>query len=419
MNSDSICDINTENLISYEDVISFIKSTSKSIQGSTVIPLSLANGRILYGDITSPLNVPVFDNSAMDGYGVNAPSSVLGKPGIKEFNVTSRITAGDTGSSVIVGDAVRIFTGAAVPQGVNAIIPQEDCDNEDGVLSVYPPINHGSNIRPAGMDVKIGNILAKKGDKLQFDKISILASTGVSSVEVYSVVTVGIFFTGNEIVNPGTELGSGKIYDSNQFALLSMLQDLGCEVINLGIIPDDINSTKSALSELKSQVDLIISTGGVSVGDEDYIKDAITDLGSLDLWKVKMKPGKPVSFGEIGGTKFIGLPGNPVSSIITFLLFATPFIKKFQGRNDYLNKFSFQKINFDWSFKKTRREFLRVNLSAGENNNKGNLLARYGDQNSNILSSITFASGLAELEELKTYKKNDYVKYYNFREILS
>ncbi len=393
-------------------------SFAKVMDSTQLIELDDALHRILAVDIHANISVPSFDNSAMDGYAINLKKNQINTPGKFVFEITDRISAGNTGSILEPGCAARIFTGAPIPNGANTVLVQEECKvvKNKLIIKVDRPILLNENIRPIGNDIQSGDVILFKGKQLQPQDIAIASSIGIRKFKVFNKIKVGVFFTGDELVQPGNTLQQGQIFNSNRYLLVALLNKLSCDIINLGNIKDTLNATCDALETLKSDCDLIITTGGVSIGDKDYIKPAIEKLGQLNLWRIKIKPGKPIAFGNIGHCTFIGLPGNPVSTMVTFLLFARPFIKKIQGANHYLNTTLKIKANFDWHKPKPRCEFVRVCLDRTTFPAKANI---YTKQGSNVLSSMVWADGLMEIPEKTTFKKGEILNFYSLNEMLS
>ncbi len=411
-------DTTPQPLLSIDEALEILTNSAKVTDSTQLIKLDDALNRMLAVDIHANISVPSFDNSAMDGYAINLKENQINTPSGFVFEVTDRIPAGSTGNSLKSGCAARIFTGAPIPKGANTVLMQEECTliENKSKIEVYRPISLGENIRPMGNDIQSGDVILPKGKQLQPQDIALVASVGIGKLEVFGKIKVGVFFTGNELVKPGDVLQQGQIFNSNRYSLVALLNKLGCEIINLGNIKDTFNATCDALEVLKSDCDVIITTGGVSVGEEDYIKSAIEKLGQLNLWRIKIKPGKPLAFGNIGRCAFIGLPGNPVSAMITFLLFARPFIKKMQGASHYLNTAVKIQANFDWHQSKPRREFVRTRLDHTTFPPKANL---YPKQGSDVLSSMVWADGLIEIPEKTTFKQGEVLNFYPLNEMLS
>jgi molybdopterin molybdotransferase len=379
------------------------------------VSLDNSLSRILAFDIHSTINVPGFDNSAMDGYAIALSDNQLLQNNLS-FDIVDRIPAGSTGNELNKGCAARIFTGAPIPKGANTVIMQEECEvSEDGVqITIARAIKLNENIRPTGNDIVEDDVILSSGKQIQPQDISLASSVGVGELIVYKKIKVGVFFTGDELVEPGTPLSSGKIYNSNRYALVALLRQVGCEVINLGNIKDKFSATCEALETLESQCDLIMTTGGVSVGEEDHVKPAVESLGEINLWKIRMKPGKPLAYGKVKQTPFIGLPGNPVSSFVTFCIFSLPFIKKMQGNNNYQSKIIKVKANFECKRAKPRREYARARIDHSENTPVANL---YPKQGSDVMSSIVWADGLVEIPENRTFEAGELLNYYPLSEL--
>jgi len=404
-----------QSMMSADSALEFLIVSALAPVKTEVVGLDDALGRILANDIHSSINVPGFDNSAMDGYTIALSDEQLNKENLS-FAIVDRITAGSTGNELSEGCAARIFTGAPIPKGGNTVIMQEECQlSEDGTqITINRTISLNENIRPTGNDIVEGGVILQRGRQLQPQDISLAASVGVGEICVFSQIKVGVFFTGDELVEPGNPLDTGKIYNSNRYALVALLKQVGCEVLNLGNIKDKFESTCNALSELSGKCDLIMTTGGVSVGEEDHVKSAVESLGELNLWKIRMKPGKPLAFGKVGETAFIGLPGNPVSSFVTFAIFALPFIKKMQGNSKYQSNAIKVYANFVCKRAKPRREYARVRLDYSSGTAKANLFPKQG---SDVMSSIVWADGIIEIPEDTIFEAGELLNYYPLSEL--
>jgi molybdopterin molybdotransferase len=314
------------------------------------------------------------------------------------------------------GTAARIFTGALIPAGADAVIMQEQVELVDQTISFEQRPEAGTNIRLAGNDIHNGDTILSKGTRLRAQEIGLAASVGLESLLVYEKLRVGIFLTGDELVEPGQALAPGQIYDSNRYTLHGLLHDLGCEIVDLGLVGDTLDATKAAMRKAAKQAHLVVTCGGVSVGEEDHVRIAIEQLGDLHLWRLRIKPGKPLAFGMIEQTPFIGLPGNPVSVFVTFCLFVAPLIKTLQGRPWHKPLATPVVAGFDWPKPDSRREFLRARL---EHETGQGILARiYPNQDSGVLSSTTWAQGLVEIGEGQTLKAGDLVDYLTFAQFL-
>jgi len=347
-------------MLTVEEALQRLLAQAHAITDAESVPTVAAHGRVLAQPVVSAMDVPPMDNSQMAGYAlrcadVPAAGTVL--------RVTQRIAAGHPGGPLEPGTAARIFTGAPVPAGADAIVMQEATTAGAGGVVINEVPGPGAWIRRAGFDVQRGATVLAAGHRLLPQDCGLAASVGVARLTVVRRPRVAVFFTGDELVMPGEPLPPGRIYNSNRFVLRGLLERLGCQVIDLGIVPDDYDATRRAFIEAAARADLIVTSGGVSVGEEDHIKPAVQAEGTLDLWQIAMKPGKPLAFGAVAGVPFIGLPGNPVSSFVTFLLFARPFILRRQGVQDVAPKVLPLRADFDWTRNEERRELLRARVN--------------------------------------------------------
>ena len=373
-----------------------------------------ADGRVLAQDLVSALHVPPQDNSSMDGYAVRCTDVMSG--GV--LPVSQRIAAGTSGVPLAPLSVARIFTGAPIPVGADAVVMQEDCVEvpaEGGVqVKVVPAL--GQWIRRAGEDVAQGAVVLSKGTRLTPASLGLAASIGLPVLSVVRRPKVALFSTGDELVMPGDvapqHMRPGAIYNSNRFFLRALLQRLGCEVTDLGIVPDRFEATVDALRSAARHHDLILTSGGVSVGEEDHIKPAVQSLGSLDLWQVAIKPGKPFAYGRVDEAHFIGLPGNPVSSFVTFLLLVRPFLLKLQGTTDVAPESVAIRADFTWARPDKRREFLRVRRNAAGG------LDLFDNQSSGVLTSAVWADGLVDNPPGQTIAPGDVVQFISLSEVL-
>ena len=381
-----------------------------------------ADGRVLAEDLRSALHVPPQDNSSMDGYAMRcADVPTAGAV----LSVSQRIPAGSAALPLQTGTAARIFTGAAIPAGADTVVMQEECETlpeQNGMAQIrvnaLPAV--GQWIRRAGEDVALGAVVLQKGERLSPASIGLAASIGMATLPVVRRPKVALFSTGDELVMPGDiapeNMPTGSIYNSNRFFLRAMLLRLGCEVTDFGIVPDNLDATKTALSNAAQAHDLILTSGGVSVGEEDHIKPAVQALGELNLWQIAIKPGKPFAYGKVGQTHFIGLPGNPVSSFVTFMLLVRPFILKLQGVQNvdaFATKTIAMRADFTVAKADKRREFLRVKRNA----NGG--LDLFANQSSGVLTSAVWGDGLVNNPAGQTIAPGDMVQYTAFAEVLS
>ena len=405
----------SDSLMSADDALSFLIDSASVTAMTEAVSLDDSLGRILASDIHSTINVPGFDNSAMDGYTIALNDTQVAQENLS-FDVVDRIAAGSTGNDLKVGNAARIFTGAPIPNGANTVVMQEECtlSEDKSQITVKRAINLNENIRPTGNDILKDNVILSSGRQIKPQDISLAASVGVGELVVFKKIKVGVFFTGDELVEPGNLLTPGKIYNSNRYALVALLKQVGCDVINLGNIEDKLDATCEALEALESQCDLIMTTGGVSVGEEDHVKPAVEKLGELNLWKIRMKPGKPLAYGKVKQTPFIGLPGNPVSSFVTFCIFSLPFIKKMQGNSNYESKILKVKTNFDCKRAKPRREYARVRI---DHSTETPLASLFPKQGSDVMSSVVWADGIIEIPENTTFETGTILNYYSMSEL--
>ncbi|MDC1027121.1 molybdopterin molybdotransferase MoeA [Candidatus Thioglobus sp.] len=405
----------SDSLMSADDALSFLIDSASVTAMTEAVSLDDSLGRILASDIHSTINVPGFDNSAMDGYTIALNDTQVAQENLS-FDVVDRIAAGSTGNDLKIGNAARIFTGAPIPSGANTVVMQEECtlSEDKSQITVKRAINLNENIRPTGNDILKDNVILSAGRQIKPQDISLAASVGVGELVVFKKIKVGVFFTGDELVEPGNPLTPGKIYNSNRYALVALLKQVGCNVINLGNIEDKLDATCEALEALESQCDLIMTTGGVSVGEEDHVKPAVEKLGELNLWKIRMKPGKPLAYGKVKQTPFIGLPGNPVSSFVTFCIFSLPFIKKMQGNSNYESKILKVKTNFDCKRAKPRREYARVRIDHSTETPLANLFPKQG---SDVMSSVVWADGIIEIPENTTFETGTILNYYSMSEL--
>ena len=373
-----------------------------------------ADGRVLAQDLLSSLDVPAHDNSSMDGYALRC-ADWLGADTL--LPVSQRIAAGSSGHALAAASAARIFTGAPIPPGADAVVMQEDCDAMDGGIRLAAQPRSGQWIRRRGEDVAAGAVVLVRGTRLSPASLGLAASIGFAQLQVAPRVRVALFSTGDELVMPGDvaplEMKPGAIYNSNRFFLKALLQRMGCIVTDLGIVPDRLEATIDALQGASQQHDLILTSGGVSVGEEDHIKPAVQALGELNLWQIAIKPGKPFAYGKVGAAHFIGLPGNPVSSFVTFLLLVRPFILKLQGATELAPESISLPAHFDWPKADKRREFLRVRLNAAGG------LDLFVNQSSGVLTSAVWGDGLVDLPAGHVIARGDTVRFLPFSALLS
>src|SRR5512143_482112 len=377
---------------------------------SETVAVSAALGRVLAAPQTSAITVPPADNSAMDGYAVrvaDVPAAGVRLP------VSQRILAGSVGEALAPGTAARIFTGAPVPPGADAVLMQEYCAAEDGEVIIHALPRPGENIRRAGEDIVAGAEVLAAGTRIGAAEMGLAASVGLSELPVFRKLKVACFFTGDELVTPGRPLQAGQIYNSNRYTLTGLVNGLGCELIDLGIVPDTLEATEAALEGAAGIADVVITSGGVSVGEADYVKAAVEKLGRVEMWKVAMKPGKPLVYGRVGEADFIGLPGNPVSAFITFCLFVRPFLLRRMGGTDVLYRAFAVQADFAWTRPGARREFLRAQL---QTNGRA---AIYPNQSSGVLTSCAWADGVIDIAIGQTVQPGDWVRFIPLSELLA
>ena len=370
------------------------------------VALAASDGRVLARDLISTLDLPPWPNSAMDGYALNL-ADWTGEP----LAVSQRVFAGHAPEPLVPGTCARIFTGAPVPVGANCVEMQENAQvMADGRVLFTEALKTGQNIRPQGQETTVGEIVLSAGTRLGPIEQGLAASLGCATLEVVRRFKVAVLSTGDELIEPGQPLGPGQIYNSNRRVLCSWLARLGCEVIDAGILPDDLPATRQRLAELGA-ADLILSTGGVSVGESDFLGMALREAGELDLWKLAIKPGKPLTFGHFKGTPVIGLPGNPASTLVTFALLARPYLLRRLGVQA-VDPLTFQvPTGFAWTKPGNRREYLRGRLENGR-------AVIYKNQSSGVLRSAAWADGLVEVLEGSTLAEGDPVGFIPLSEIL-
>jgi molybdopterin molybdotransferase len=407
------CD--TSPLLAYHEAIEQLTSSVAALGNVVDKPLLQTQAAVLAESIESGIDVPGCAMSSMDGYAINTAD--LAASGETSLPLSQRIAAGTAGAALATGTAARIFTGAPIPDGADAVIMQEQVDADDHEIRFDSRPTSGNNIRPAGNDIQRGTIILQKGCRLRAQDIGLAASVGLQTLPVYEPLKVGMFFTGDELVEPGKKLGAGKIYDSNRYTLHGLLESMGCEIIDLGLVGDTLAATSEAMVRASTQADLVVTTGGVSVGEEDHVRIAIEQLGELRLWRFAIKPGKPLAYGQINETAFIGLPGNPVSVFATFCLFVCPVIQIMQGRTWHEPIALSVNADFDWPKPDSRREFLRARLALDAN---GQTVAQiYPNQDSGVLTSTVWADGFVEIAENQTVQAGEPVNYLPFAQFFS
>ena len=395
-------------LLSVDEALKTLLAGARPVAEVEQVPAMEAVGRVLARTQTSTMDVPPMDNSAMDGYAIRISDvSSLNE----KLRITQRISAGSMGKPLEPGTAARIFTGAPVPPGADAIVMQEHCSVSGDAVLINKTPKKGAWIRLTGSDIRKGGTVLVAGKRLLPQDTGLAASVGIKTLPVYRKVRLGLFFTGDELVMPGDPLPPGRIYNSNRFTLNGLAAAFGCEVRDYGIVPDKLDATREVLRRAAAENDIIVTSGGVSVGDEDHVKPAVEAEGSLLMWRISMKPGRPLAFGKVAGSSFIGLPGNPVSSFVTFLIFVRPFLLKTQGQTETAPRAIDARADFDWPEPDARREFLRVRWNA-----QGGL-ELYPTQDSAVLTSTAWADGLVDNPAGGAIRKGDRVRFLPYSEL--
>ncbi len=401
-------------MLSVAQALDFLLSAARPVTETEIVSTLEANGRVLAQAQSSLLPVPPMDNTQMDGYAVRAADCV---GGTAQLRVTQRIPAGHIGQPLAAGTAARIFTGAMIPDGADAVVMQEQCSLNGDIVTVTHAPKSGEWIRRQGEDIQSGATILQAGTRLRAQELGLAASVGLATLPVVRKLRVAIFFTGDELAMPGEVLKPGAIYNSNRFTLTGLLQNMGCEITDYGIVPDNLQATRDTLRLAAQKHDLIITSGGVSVGEEDHIKPAVEAEGRLNMWQIAVKPGKPLAFGEVQSAFFLGLPGNPVSSFVTFLLFVRPFILAMQGVPNIATNIVPQsyrmRADFDWPKPDRRNEFLRVKL------NQSDGLDLFVNQSSGVLTSTVWGDGLIDVAAGQAIAKGDLVRFIPFASLMS
>ena len=397
-------------MLSADQLLDALLERARGVTETETVAVTQSRGRVLAAAQASAITVPPMDNSAMDGYAVRVADIAVA--GVR-LPVSQRILAGSVGEPLRPGSAARIFTGAPVPPGADAVLMQEYCEatGEHVVLNAMP--HAGDNIRRAGEDIRSGAQVLAARTRIGAAEMGLAASVGLAELPLFRKLKVACFFTGDELVTPGTPLQAGQIYNSNRYTLTGLLSGLGCELIDLGIVADTLEATETALARAAKEADVVITSGGVSVGEADYVKAAVEKLGRVEMWKVAMKPGKPLVYGRVNDADFIGLPGNPVSAFVTFCLFVRPFLLKRMGAADVLYRAYAVQADFAWTKAGARREFLRARLQPDGR------LGLFPNQSSGVLTSCAWADGLVDLGVGQTVQPGDWVRFIPLTELLA
>lgn len=399
-------------LLTLDDALARLLGALQPLSETETVSTFDALGRVLAADLRSIADVPAADNSAMDGYALrhgDVPSAGTVLP------VSQRVPAGVVGTALKPGTAARIFTGAFVPEGADTVVMQEDCEALDGAVKVNIVPKPGTSIRRRGEDLAKSALALPRGTRLTPQALGLAATAGAATLQVTRRPRVALFSTGDELAMPGEVLKPGAIYNSNRFTLRALIQSLGCECTDLGIVPDQLAATREALRTAAQGHDFIVTSGGVSVGEEDHLKPAVQAEGALELWQIAIKPGKPLAFGSVrqaggGNAWFVGLPGNPVSSFVTFLLAVRPMLLKLQGATALQPATFPMRADFDWPRADPRREFLRVKRNA----NGG--LELFSNQGSGVLTSTVWADGVVDNPPNNPIRAGDSVRFISLAE---
>jgi molybdopterin molybdotransferase len=394
-------------LLGVDEALARLLAGARPVAGIEEVPTLEATGRVLARAQRSAMDVPPMDNSAMDGYAVR----LADLQDRNSLRVAQKIMAGSVGKPLEPGTAARIFTGAPIPPGADAVVMQEQTAIEGEFVSIKDKPKPGDWVRHVGSDVKKGGEILAAGKRLEPQDTGLAASVGIKTLPVFRKVRLGLFFTGDELVMPGEPLPPGRIYNSNRFTLRGLAAVFGCETLDYGIVPDSLEATREVLRRAAQECDLIVTSGGVSVGEADYVKPAVEAEGELLMWKIAMKPGRPLAYGRVGQAAFIGLPGNPVSSFVTFLIFVRPYLLKTQGLTEVGPRAVAARADFDWPRPDARREFLRVKW-----NPQGGL-DLYPTQDSAVLTSTAWADGLVDNPAHYAIRKGDSVRFLPYSEL--
>ena len=382
-------------VLSVAAALAEIEARIAPVVDTETVPLLAAAGRILARDIVATMNLPPHDNSAVDGYAVAYADLMPDRDTV--MPVTGRAAAGHPlDRPARRGEAIRIFTGAPMPDGTDTVMMQEDCTFQDGRVLLKPGIKPGANRRHAGEDVAKGEVALPAGQRLRAPDLGLAAALGRHELQVFRPLRVALLSTGDEVCDPGAPLPQGAIYDANRFMLAALLGGLGCAVTDFGIRPDREAALVDALAAAKAQHDLIVTSGGVSTGEEDHVKSAVEKLGTLHFWRLAIKPGRPIALGQVGGVPLIGLPGNPVAVIVTFLVLARPLIAKLAGATVREPRLFPVQAGFGYRKKPGRREYLRASL---QRSGDTVVAVKYARDGAGILSSVVRSDGLVILDE--------------------
>lgn len=398
-----------------DEAIQALLDHASPTTATEVVSLEQALGRVLAEPVDAPLDLPPWDNSAMDGYAVRADD--LTDKG-NRLQIAQRIIAGDYSHETLApGQAARIFTGAPLPAGADTVVAQEDCRLEEGTV-IVPVVSKGSHVRYRGEEIHQGESVLSAGQRLQPVQLGLLASLGIAEVKVYQPLRITVLSSGNELRQPGDSLQPGQIYNANQYSVGGILRSLGFLVQTEAVIADNEEATRNALIRAAGQCDVLITSGGVSVGEEDHLKAVIEQLGTLHLWRLAIQPGKPFAFGTIEGSPWLGLPGNPAAAVITAMIVARPFLLRLQGVEQVMAKTLMLPADFDWPQARPRRQYLRARLETTKNGQVTHVTL-HSKQSSAMLVAASWADGLAVVERGRTFDAGDDVGFIPFSALLS
>jgi molybdopterin molybdotransferase len=404
-------------LTSAAAALAILRSRIQAVTASETVPLRAARGRILAAPLVAPRDVPPHDNSAVDGYAVFFDDLLPGEPTVLPVN--GRAAAGHPlDRPARHGEAIRVFTGAPMPAGADTVLMQEDCTEADGLVRLPPGIRRGANRRRAGEDIEAGSTVLAAGRRLRAQEIGLAASLGCTSLPVHRPLRVAVLSTGDEVREPGDEAPPGAIYDANRYTLAALLEGLGCRVTDLGILPDRAIAIRDALAEAALEHDLLVSSGGMSTGDEDHVRAAVETLGKIHFWRLAIKPGRPVAMGQVGRVPFMGLPGNPVAVMVTFLILARPLVLRLAGAADEAPRLYRVTAGFDYKKKPNRCEYVRARLVRG--GDSGWVAHKFPRDGAGILSSMVESDGLVEIGEgITRVAPGDPVDFLPFSEVIA
>ncbi|QKE40397.1 MAG: molybdopterin molybdotransferase MoeA [Ferrovum myxofaciens] len=398
------------NPLSPEVALERLIASIRTRPATEIIPLEQSQGRVLAEDLCARCDLPPDNVSMMDGYAVRITDL-----DDRSLPISQRIPAGRSAQPLAPQSVARLFTGACLPLGADAVVMQEDSALEGSEVRFTHRPHLGQHIRLRGEDARIGDVVRRVGSRVRPQDMGLLAAVGIESVVVYCKLSLAVFFTGDELVQPGHPLEPGQIYNSNHFLLRGLLEALHCNVVDLGVVPDNLDQTLSTLTKAASAADIILTCGGVSVGEEDHVRTAVEQIGQIDLWRVAIKPGKPFASGQVNGVPFLGLPGNPVSAFVVFCLFVRPFILSSQGALDWKPQTYQIRANFEWPQVKGRTEWLRAQL---HNDEEGTFLTLVANQGSASLTSLVQADGLVEIPMGRQVVRGDTVRFMPFSGLL-